>query len=132
MSWSGSTLYGQTDLEAFGWTNMQFGVIATGASSTLKFDFNNVPGAFGLDDVRVETVPPPAVQSATITSGIITLNWSAIPNLTYQFQSASDLNNPNWTDIGAPVTASGTLMSTTEPVPAVSQQFYRIILPPAH
>ena len=45
--WNNSTLYAQTNLGAFGWTNLQFVVPATTASTTLEFDFNNDPGAFG-------------------------------------------------------------------------------------
>jgi hypothetical protein len=132
VSWNDSTLFSQTNLDAFGWTNMQFGVPATSTSSTLEFDFNNGPGAFGLDDVRVEIVPAPVVQSATVAGGLITFAWSGAANLNYQIQTASDLSNPEWTDVGTPVAGSGSLVSTSEPITTASQQFYRVILLPAH
>jgi hypothetical protein len=132
MSWNGSTLYAQTNLGAFGWTNLQFVVPATAASTTLKFDFNNVPAGFGLDDIRVETVPAPVLQSASLTSGLITLTWSGIANSSYQVQSASDLSHPNWTNVAAAVTASGEVVSASEPIGTATQQFYRVILLPAH
>jgi hypothetical protein len=125
--WNDSTLYAQTNLDAFGWTNLQFAVPATAASTTLEFDFDNVPGAFGLDDVRVETVPAPVFQSATVTGGMITFTWSGIANSSYQIQTASDLSNPNWTDVAA-VTAPGNLFSASEPIGTAAQQFYRVIL----
>jgi hypothetical protein len=130
VSWNGSTLYAQTNLNAFGWTNLQFAVPATAASTTLEFDFDNVPAAFGLDDVRVETVPAPVLQSVTQTGGIMTFTWSGIANLSYQVQSASDLSNPNWTNAAAVVTAPGDLVSASEPIGTASQQFYRVILLP--
>ena len=127
--WNGSTLYAATNLVAFGWTNLQFVVPATAASSTLEFDFNNVPAAFGLDDVNVGTVPAPVVQSATISGSMITFNWGGIANVSYQIQSASDLGNPDWKNVGSPVAASGDLVSVSEPFStATSQQFYRVIM----
>jgi subtilase family serine protease len=131
VSWNGSTLYAQTDLGAFGWTNLQFGVSATAVSTTLEFDFDNVPAAFGLDDVRVETVPAPVLQSATLADSIITFTWSGIASLSYQVQSASDLSHPNWTNVATAVTAAGGVVSASEPISTASQQFYRVILLPA-
>jgi hypothetical protein len=128
--WNGSTLYGQTNLAAFGWTNLQFVVPATAASTTLEFDFDNVPGAFGLDDVSVETVPAPVFQSVTLTGSIITLTWSGIANRSYQVQSTSDLSNPKWTDVAAAVTAPGDVVSAPEAISTASQQYYRVILLP--
>ncbi|HEV7927609.1 MAG TPA: hypothetical protein VGR14_19815, partial [Verrucomicrobiae bacterium] len=126
--WDGSALFTQTNLDAFGWTNLQFVVSATSASSTLEFDFNEVPGAFGLDDVRVETVPAPVAQSASISGGMITFTLGSVANVSYQIQSTTDLGNPTWTDVGPPVIASGDQLSVSEPVSGGSQQFYRVIM----
>jgi hypothetical protein len=128
--WNGSMLYTQTNLVAFGWTNLQFVAPATTTSTTLEFDFNNVPGAFGLDDVTVEPVPLPVFQSVALTGGTINLMWSSVPNVTYLVQSAGSLSNPAWTNV-VKVTAAGNLTSTSEPVGSARQQFYRVILPPA-
>ena len=128
--WNGSALYAQTNLDAFGWTNLQFVVPASAASTTLEFDFNNSPAGFGLDDVRVETVPAPVLQSVTLTGGILTFAWSGIASLSYQVQSAGSLSTPTWTNVGAAVTASGAVVSASEPMGAASQQFYRVILLP--
>jgi hypothetical protein len=129
-SWNGSALYAQTNLDAFGWTNLQYVVPATGKIALLEFDFNNVPAAFGLDDVRVETVPAPVFQSATLTGGNITFTWNGLANLSYQLQSASNLSNPNWTNVATPITAPGVLVSASEPVSSASPQFYRVLLLP--
>jgi subtilase family serine protease len=129
--WNGSTLYAQTNLDAFGWTNLQFVVPATATSTTLEFDFDNVPAGFGLDDVKVEAVPAPVLQSVTLTGSILTFTWSGIANLSYQVQSASDLSNPNWTNVAGAVTAPGDFVRASEPISKASQQFYRVILLPA-
>jgi subtilase family serine protease len=131
VKWNGSTLYAQTNLGVFGWTNFQYVVPAIATSTTLEFDFDNVPAAFGLDDVSVEIPPAPAFQSATITGGVITFTWNGIPNLSYQIQSSSSLSPPDWTNVTT-ITASSNLVSVSEPVSAAAQQFYRVtlILPP--
>ena len=125
--WNGSTLYAKANLSAFGWTNLQFVAPATSTSTTLEFDFNNVPGAFGLDDVTVEPVPAPVFQSVALTGGTINLTWGSVPNVSYQVQSASSLSNPTWTNV-VKVTAAGNLTSTSEPVGSAPMQFYRVIL----
>jgi hypothetical protein len=129
-SWNGSILFYQTNLDAFGWTNMQYVVSAADKISTLEFDFANVPAAFGLDDVRVETVPAPVLQSVAQTNGFITFAWSGMAGLSYQIQSTGNLSNPTWTNV-ASVTAAGDTESASEPINNSSQQFYRVILLPA-
>ncbi len=129
--WNNSSLFSKTNLNPFGWTNMQYIVTATGASTPLAFAFLQLPGAFGLDDVTVETVPPPVFQSASVSHGAITLTWSSFSNVSYQVQSATNLVNPNWTNVAMPITATGNVMSASESVGSAPRQFYRVILLPA-
>jgi hypothetical protein len=126
--WNGSALFSQTNLDAFGWTNMQYIVSATSAKTTLEFDFDDVPGAFGLDDVSVEPAPAPVFQSAAVTNHTIVLTWSAIANFSYQIQSAGNLLEPDWTNAGVPIVASGNSVSASEPTGSESHQYYRVIL----
>jgi subtilase family serine protease len=127
--WNGTTLYAQTNLSAFGWTNLQFVAPATTTNTMLEFDFYNGPGAFGLDDVSVEPVPAPVFQSIALSGGAIKLTWSSFPGVSYQVQSAGSLSNPNWTNV-VTVTATGNLTSASVPVGSVPNQFYRVILLP--
>ncbi len=47
-------------------------------SSTLEFEFNNVPAAFGLDDVSVEAASEmPIFQSVALTGNTLSLTLSA-------------------------------------------------------
>lgn len=129
--WNGSTLFAQTNLDAFGWTNLQFAVPATTSRTTLEYDFSNVPGAFGLDDITVEPIPPPMFQSVAMTPGNITLTWRGIANASYQIQSVASLGSLNWTNVSIPITASNNnMMSASEPIGTASQQFYRVVLMP--
>jgi hypothetical protein len=130
VKWNGSTLYAQSDLGAFGWSHLQFVAPATTGSTTLEFDFSNGQSAFGFDDVSVQPAPAPALLSVNITNGTVSLTWSGIAGLSYQVQSATSLSNPDWTNVGAAVTAPGDLMGASESVAlgAASQRFYRVSL----
>jgi hypothetical protein len=129
--WNGSTLFTGTNLATFGWTNMQYLIFSSGTSGTVEFDFNNTPGAFGLDDIVVEPVPGPTIQSVAMSHGNVMLTWGSFSNLTYQVQSATSLIHPNWTNIASPITATGNFTSASEPAGTAPQRFYRIMLLPS-
>jgi hypothetical protein len=126
--WDGLTLYSETNLDDFGWTNMIYTVPATATSTTLEFTFNNTPAGFGLDDITVEPVPTPNLQSIVMSGGNVLLAWTGFPNLSYQVQCSGSLSNPDWTNIGAPTTASTSIVTASEPVTSPSVQFYRVVL----
>jgi subtilase family serine protease len=128
--WNGSTLFTATNLPVFGWTNMQYIVPSAGASGTIEFDFNNTPGAFGLDDVTVGTVPPPVLNPPVASAGNITLGWNAFVNQSYQIQSTTNLGGSGWTNQGSPILATNTVMSVSLPINNASGQFYRVIMSP--
>jgi hypothetical protein len=126
--WDGSILFAQTNLSAFDWTNMQFVVPATSHSSKLEFQFNNVPAAFGLDDVSVEAASlAPIFQSVTLAGDMLNLTWSAATNFSYQLQSTSDLSNTNWTSVPGAITVTNGVATVSEPVVSPTQQFYRVV-----
>ncbi len=129
-SWNGATLFAQTNLPTFGWTNLQYVVSPTGASGTLEFDFNNTPGAFGLDDVTVQTVPAPVVNTMAVTDGNMNFSWSAFPNVSYQIQSSTNFIAGGWTAVGGPILATNTTMNVSLPVGSTPTQFYRVVLLP--
>jgi hypothetical protein len=61
-SWDGRTVWGVTNFDALGWTNVQVAVAASGSSTALQFTFE--PSVvFGLDDVSVVLAahPPPGI-----------------------------------------------------------------------
>jgi hypothetical protein len=126
--WNGTTLYDQTDLGAFGWTSFQFVVSATSSTATLNFGFRNDPAGFAFDDVSLQPIPPPIFQSVTQSNGTIFLTWSATPGVTYQLQFTTDFAADNWTNLGAPITATSNTVTESDSVSG-SQRFYRIIIP---
>ena len=53
LEWNGDILFNAGNLGALGWTNLQFMVTATTASTVLDFGFQDDPAYLGLDDVTV-------------------------------------------------------------------------------
>lgn len=130
--WNGSVLFAQTNLVAFVWTNMQFVVPATSRSTTLAFEFNNVPAAFGLDDVSVEAASSmPIFQSVALSGTNLDLSWSGANNFSYELQSTSDLSSTNWTTIPGAITVTNGVATVSAPIVSPTQQFYRVLQLPA-
>ena len=128
--WSGLKLYARTNLNALGWTNLQFVVPAIATRTTVEFDFNNDPGAFGLDDVTVQPVPGPVLNSVAVAGGVITFNWSAILNVSYQLQSNTNLSPAGWANLGSAFLATNNSVSASISVGNAKKQFYRVVLSP--
>lgn len=70
----------------------------------------------------------PEVQTVAKDGGNITFGWSAQAGLTYHVSYTANLTPPVvWTDLGSPVTATNTVMTTTEAVEAAEPgRFYRV------
>ena len=130
VKWNNTTLYAQTNLDAFGWTGLQFVASTTSTSTTLEFDFNNDPGAFGLDDVTVEPVPAPGLNAPVVSSGNMTLSWNAFKNLSYVIQSTTNLAGSSWEDVGGSILATNNVMNISVPIGAAPSEFYRVVMLP--
>lgn len=126
VSWDGNTLYDQTNLPAFGWTNMLFLVTATGAGDMLEFGCQDQPSFLGLDDVSVLPVPAPGLQSVALSGGTILFTWKALAGLSYQVQYKTNLLQPTWLNLGNPVTATNSTASASDACGPDRQRFYRV------
>ena len=88
--------------------------------------------AFGVFAVfekpQVAIVPAPEVQAVSKDGGNITFGWTAQSGQTYQVSYATNLAPPViWTDLGSPVTATNTVMTTTQAAAASeAARFYRV------
>ena len=127
-AWNGGTLFDQTNMPKFLWTNMEFVVSATGTATTLEFLFQNAPDAFGFDDVSVTTVVPPAFASVAASAGGVLLSWSAMPGFSYQLQYATNLAAPLWINSGGPILATNATVAATNSISTDRQRFYRVVL----
>lgn len=124
VKWNGSTIYNQTNLPVFTWTNLQFTVPATGVITTLEFDFYDSEGAFGLDDVTVAVVPPLGFQSTALSGTNVVLSWP-VSAAGYQLQSNTNLSTTNWVTITPVLSTNGSAVSTLIPRSG-GQNFFRL------
>jgi hypothetical protein len=126
--WNGITLFDQSNMPSFGWTNMQFTVSATGESTALQFGLRNDLKAFALDDISVQFIPTARIQNVTATDGTITLSWTGVSGQAYQVQYSDNLDSGQWLPLGGPVTSNSGTFSVSDSVAASAHRFYRIVL----
>ncbi len=128
--WNDTILFTGTDLPVIGWTNLQYVVPASGATGTLEFDFSNTPGAFGIDDVTVQSLPAPVLNAPLLVSENIVLSWNAFTNVSYQVQSRADLTTSAWSNVGSSFLATSNSIQVTLPLPSAPERFYRVVMTP--
>ena len=71
----------------------------------------------------------PRESIAEETVGFTTISPDG-PGRSYQLQFTTNLTQPNWTDVGAPVVASDTVATAADAVGSDPQRFYRVALLP--
>lgn len=130
VQWNGTTLFDQTNMDPFGWTNMQFVVMATGTNSVLTFGAYNTPYEFALDDVSATLLALPQARSITVQTNATTVLWNTSANIHYQPQYTTNLAPAQWIDFGAPLLGTSDTLTVIDPSSAASQRFYRVILQP--
>jgi hypothetical protein len=130
VSWNGTNLFDQVNMAAIGWTNLAFVVTATGSSTPIQFGLRDDYTWLGLDDVSVIPLQAPAFSSVTKSGGSIHLTWSSVPNLVYQLQYTTNLASGTWLNLGGPITAGGSIVTTTDATTSDNQRFYHVIVVP--
>lgn len=97
--WNGYILSDQTNLSAFGWSNFQYAVTATAASTTVEFGFRDDTSFLGLDDVSLKPLlnpggapvitNQPPTQTFVVAGGTaaIMVGATGLPPLSYQWLS---------------------------------------------
>jgi hypothetical protein len=129
-SWNGATVINLPNLGALAWTNLQFIVTATNASTAIQFGFRNDPNYFGFDEVSVTPVSSPVFQSLNITTNTVHLTWSSMNGVGYQLQYKTNLTQTGWVNLGNPIRSTGSTVTATDAPGADPQRFYRLILQP--
>jgi serine protease len=74
------------------------------------------------------STPRPSFQSVTRGNGQINLTCSAVSGRSYQVQTTTNLSQPDWTPLGAALTATNTDFSVIDALPQTGQKFYRLSL----
>jgi hypothetical protein len=70
-------------------------------------------------------VVQPVELTATISGGNIVLSFPTQSGLTYTVSWKNDLNDPNWTQLGSPVSGDGTIKSVSDSL-GLPKRFYRL------
>lgn len=133
--WNGKTLYNQSNIPIIPWTNLQFIVTATAASTVLEFEFEDSPYFLGLDDVSVIPITAPVFKLAQLVpanGANFSLSWGAIAGLSYQVQYSTNLLQTNWINLGGPVIAATNSLtfSDTNALLNSPRRFYRLLVLP--
>lgn len=125
-SWNGNTLVNQNFNP--GWTNLQFVVTATSASTVLQFTF---PPQFGsqaktaIDSVTL--IPLPTLTIQPLPGKQLSLTVTGFPNAKYALERTTSLNQPvNWSpQLTNSTDANGIYVYSTTSNPAANY-FWRI------
>lgn len=129
-SWNGTNVFSQTNLPAFGWTNLVYFITATGSTTLLQFGFRNDQNYFGFDAVSVTNVPAIIFQPLVKTNGSVRLGWSGLAGLAYQLQYKTNLAQAAWMNLGGVFTSTNAIVSTNDTPGADRQRFYRLLVLP--
>jgi hypothetical protein len=130
ITWNGATLFDRTNMGAFGWSNLQYIVTATGSATALAFSFRDDPAALALDDVTLQAVPLPVFQKVVKSGGTVSFVWNALPGLAYQLQFTTNLVVAKWSNLNAAIPAATNVVTTSDIKATNSQRFYRFIVSP--
>ena len=97
--------------------NNNYSVVITSASGS-------VTSSVAVINLQLPPVTP------VISSNVISFNWSAVPNLTYQLQYTTNLAAPVWQNLGNAIASTNSSASTSDIPGADVQRFYRVQLVP--
>ena len=128
VSWNGNALSDKTNLPFFYWTNIQFVVTATTASTVLQFGFRDDGSDLDLDDISVNMLPAGYNQiSGQLLSGSkVRLSFLGVVGANYALDRTFKLAPPNWVPLVTnPAGPGGVLIFTNTPNPATNN-FWRI------
>ena len=103
--------------------------------NTISVIYNSSLGSSNWLNLDNLTVTDPALEQIRVTgltvspAGSVQLTWSAISGQSYHVQSRQGIADGTWTDVGAPITASGATASASDAVGNSTERYYRIVKP---
>jgi hypothetical protein len=125
-STSTNRIYYLTSPPVLHWTNLTMVVTATDTNATLQFGAQNDPDGFGLDDVTLTPIPAPSFCAVTETNNLLQFSWNSLAGVAYQLQFSTNLLTTNWVNLGAAISATNGIVTTTNNVGPDPQRFYRV------
>jgi hypothetical protein len=73
---------------------------------------------------------PPVILSLQHSGGSFAFIWSSTAGQLYQIQTATNLAQPDWTNLSSALTATNSTMTSSELIGSNAWQFYRVMLVP--
>ncbi|HEX7569424.1 MAG TPA: hypothetical protein VF492_02860, partial [Verrucomicrobiae bacterium] len=131
VQWEGTTLSDRVNIPYGAWTNLQFTVTATNSGSLLRLGFRDDPYYLGLDDVSVKPVVAPHLRAIVQNPNpaAFHFDFAVSSGSVYRAQYKTNLLQPGWINLSAPVTAAADSLTLTDTNTApFAQKFYRLIL----
>jgi hypothetical protein len=115
------------------WTPTHAQAPSTNIFQTVVTD-NGVPvlsatNSFTVFVTTSESVPPPTIQSITVTNGIAAISWSAVTGHTYRLLYNVEFDT-NWIPIPPDILATNSSITATDSVESIATRFYRVQLLP--
>jgi hypothetical protein len=78
----------------------------------------------------VEIVPPPVIQSITVSGGEAVLTWTSVSNHSYRAQFVEKIDASIWSNLVPDISATGPTSTVTNTTGDSKSRFYRVILLP--
>jgi hypothetical protein len=123
----------------FTWTPSQNQSPSTNTITTVVTNFNpydlvnpqlSATNSFAVIVNASAVVPPPVIQSISVSHGIVTITWSAVAGHSYMLERKDDLDGTGWNKVPPAAPAAGTTATATDVVGGALQRFYRVVLQP--
>jgi hypothetical protein len=97
---------------------------------TVRATDGGVPPLSDTRSFTATVISRPTLTDISISNGVATLSWTAIPNQGYRLQFKDELNLTNWTTASPEIIAVGVTASATNAASSQGQRFYRILVTP--
>ncbi|HZV36877.1 MAG TPA: autotransporter-associated beta strand repeat-containing protein [Verrucomicrobiae bacterium] len=97
-----------------------FGTLALGGAAAGNYTLTGATGSV------IITAPPFSITSATLdsTGSNFVITWQSAPGATYQVLGTTNVLTPiTWTNVGAPIVATNTITSATNPITSTTGFF---------
>jgi uncharacterized repeat protein (TIGR03803 family) len=119
-----------TNLLSFTSDDWPFGGLVQASDGNL-YGMTRHGGTYGHGRVFRLAVPmAPVFRPMTQTGSTVALTWSAVAGQRYQVQYATDLGQPNWINLGSPLTATNGTATAFDTVGLDLQRLYHVLLLP--
>jgi hypothetical protein len=117
-----------TNMSNLGWTNIQFQVSATAATTAVQFGFRDDNSTLAFDDVCLMPIVV-SLQTAPAANQTVNFTWNTVSNGIYQVQFTTNLALGNWSNLGTPMVAGSNTISIAYPA-TNDQGYFRLLYQP--